>query len=101
MLKGKAGKEIVVIEKIENCEIIINPSKPKINDRVKISLKNAPKNSFSVIVFINDEMEGVLLEEPYNYVFEVNKKGEYKITYKIYDLYGELILTLNKEFVVN
>ncbi|NLI55443.1 hypothetical protein GX420_00440, partial [bacterium] len=101
MLKGKAGKEIVVIEKIENCEIIINPSKPKINDRVKISLKNAPKNSFSVIVFINDEMEGVLLEEPYNYVFEVNKKGEYKITYKIYDLYGEPILTLNKEFVVN
>ncbi len=101
MLKGKTGKEISANEKIENSEIIINPSKPKINDRVTISLKNAPKNCFSVIVFINDEVKGVLLEEPYNFVFEVNKKGEYKITYKIYDLYGEPILTLNKEFVVN
>ncbi|MGQ9844589.1 MAG: hypothetical protein ACUVQN_00005, partial [Caldisericia bacterium] len=101
IVKGKTGKEINVIEPIKNSVILINPEKPKLNDLVMISLKDPPKSTFSVIVFINDEMKGVILEEPYNFSFEIKKVGKYKITYKIYDLYGELILTLYKEFVVN
>ncbi|MGC8943289.1 MAG: penicillin-binding transpeptidase domain-containing protein, partial [Caldisericia bacterium] len=101
VLKGKTGKEINVVEPVKNSLIIINPTKPKLFDKVTALLMDAPNNTFSVIVFINDEMKGVLLEEPYSFVFEVSKKGKYKIVYKVYDLYGETILTLYKEFTVN
>jgi len=97
---SKTGKNIKVIPEIRKTEMIVLPIKPKVGDIVRVYIKNPPSYSYTAEVFINGKREGVLAQTPFEFRFKVTSKGSYRIVFKIYDLYGNKLVELEKTIQV-
>ncbi len=99
-LKGKSGIRVNVLREVKNSYIQIDPQRPKADETIIFSLIDPPDDAFSVIVLVDGVMKEILTEKPYIFKYKEKKIGKHKITFQIYNIYGEKLQTIDKEFYV-